>query len=220
MPKEKRRSNRSKEQQNKGNIYNEEPEDIDKSSSTSSPLESERETQNNSRNCKRRKLNTSRRSLSSSALAVEGEGEADNQGSFTAAEPTSELGMAQDAARVGTDTRFSLSIHSYYKREKQMEGGVEVEYDVCIKCQQMKKMVRYKVISSSTTNQRGHLRARHSIDLDEIDKGLKKSKMTVAQMLQVQSGKHLISLELNEFTSLLTISAGVIQAKSSKQIAH
>ncbi|KAI8802834.1 hypothetical protein BJ742DRAFT_831602 [Cladochytrium replicatum] len=173
---------------------------------------------NNALNRKRCKLNTSRRSLSSSAQAVE--------------EPTSELGMAQDAARVGTDTRFSSSIHSYFKREKQMEGGVEVEYDVPIKCQQMKKMVRYKVISSSTTNQRvslvplnaascsGHLRAGHSIDLDEIDKGLKKSKMTVAQMLQVQSGKHRVSLELNEFISLLTISAGVIQAKSSKQIAH
>ncbi|KAI8802970.1 hypothetical protein BJ742DRAFT_743230 [Cladochytrium replicatum] len=107
MPKEKRRSKRSKKQQNKGNVYNEEPEDIDKSSSTSSPLEKERETQNNALNRKRRKLNTSRRSLSSSAQAVEGEGEADNQGYFTAAEPTSELGMAQDAARVGTDTRFS-----------------------------------------------------------------------------------------------------------------
>ncbi|KAI8800742.1 hypothetical protein BJ742DRAFT_840195 [Cladochytrium replicatum] len=99
-------------------------------------------------------LNTSCRSLSRSAQAVEGEGEADNQGSFTAAEPTSELGMAQDAARVRTDTRFSLSIHSYYKPEKRIVGGVEVEYDFCIKCQQMKKIVRYKVISSSTTNQR------------------------------------------------------------------
>ncbi|KAI8805326.1 hypothetical protein BJ742DRAFT_741411 [Cladochytrium replicatum] len=78
MPKEKRRSKRSKKQQNKGNVYNEEPEDIDKSSSTSSPLEKERETQNNALNRKQRKLNTSRRSLSSSAQAVEGEGEADN----------------------------------------------------------------------------------------------------------------------------------------------
>ncbi|KAI8813056.1 hypothetical protein BJ742DRAFT_790889 [Cladochytrium replicatum] len=103
----------------------------------------------NSRNCKQRKSNTLRRSLSSSAQAVEGDGEADNQGSVT-----SELGMAQDAIRVWTDTRFSLSIHSYYERETQMEGGVEVEYDVCIKCQQMKKMVHCKVISSSTTNQR------------------------------------------------------------------
>ncbi|KAI8801029.1 hypothetical protein BJ742DRAFT_874183 [Cladochytrium replicatum] len=61
------------------------------------------------------------------AQAVEGEGEADNQGSFTAAEPTSELWHGPRCCQSrGTDTRFSSSIHSYYKREKQMEGVLSI----------------------------------------------------------------------------------------------
>ncbi|KAI8809671.1 hypothetical protein BJ742DRAFT_737954 [Cladochytrium replicatum] len=141
QPKLKRRSKRSKQQQPKGNLYNEqEPEDIDESSSTSSLFDSERETQN-SRNRKWRKSNTSCRSLSSPAQAVEGDGEADNHGSFAAAEPTSELGMAQDAARVVTDTRFSSSIHSHINEKSKWRALLRLSTAFAFKCEQMKNMV-------------------------------------------------------------------------------